>query len=301
MRAIVTGGAGFIGSHLVDALIDRGAEVHVIDNLSTGRLDHVHPCATLHVCDVVSQQVRDVILAVRPDVLFHEAAQVDVNRSTREPLYDATVNILGMVNVLSACVQAGVKKVVYASSSAVYGENGSARLREEDATHPISCYGISKLTPELYLRVFHQLHKLPYTILRYANVYGPRQNAHGEGGVIAIFLDRLKAGKPLFVHGDGEQTRDFVYVLDVVRANLLAAERGEATVYQVGTGTPTSINRLLAQFETLHGAKPIVQHAPERPGDIRHSCFNNQKIVAQLGWTPQYDIVRGLAETYVSF
>lgn len=298
MKAVVTGGAGFIGSHLVDALIAQGASVHVIDNLCTGRADHVHPRAVLHELDIRSEEAKNCILALQPDVVFHQAAQVDVAKSIRNPVEDAAVNIGGTVNVLEASVQAGVKKLVYASSSAVYGEAAAELLTEKESTSPISFYGISKLTPELYIRVFHHLYGLPYTILRYANVYGPRQTAKGEGGVIAIFLDRIRSGHPLLVHGDGEQTRDFVFVQDVVHANLAAAQQGDGMTLQVGTSLRTSVNELVALLQAIHGQPLNVQHQAERPGDIKHSWLSHEQATRHLQWLPQYDLRTGLRETY---
>ncbi|MFD1178280.1 NAD-dependent epimerase/dehydratase family protein [Paenibacillus puldeungensis] len=298
MKAIVTGGAGFIGSHLVEALIAEGAEVHVIDNLSTGNINYLPKGASLHPLDIQSEKAADTIRQLSPDIVFHHAAQVDVQRSVMDPGYDAAINIAGTANILQACVHSGVKKIVYASSCAVYGEPKTALIHEQDPVQPISFYGISKYTPEAYLRVFHQLYGLNYTILRYANVYGPRQTPKGEGGVVSIFLDRIRKGTPLVVYGDGEQTRDFVYVKDVVRANLAAAHQGDSQIIQVGTALPTSVNELLSSLQRIHGEQLHAVHRPERPGDIRHSCLSNILAYKVLGWKPRYDINRGLQETY---
>lgn len=298
MKAIVTGGAGFIGSHLAEALIAEGAEVHVIDNLSTGNMDYLPKDASLHPLDIQSEEAADTIRQLSPDFVFHHAAQVDVQRSVMDPGYDASINIAGTANILQACVQSGVKKVVYASSCAVYGELETALVHEQDPVQPISFYGISKYTPEAYLRVFNQLYGLNYTILRYANVYGPRQTPKGEGGVVSIFMDRIRKGAPLVVYGDGEQTRDFVYVKDVVRANLAAAQQGDRQIIQVGTAQPTSVNELLVNLQRIHGEPLIAVHQSERPGDIRHSCLSNIRAYELLGWKPRFDINRGLQETY---
>ena len=226
MKAIVTGGAGFIGSHLVDELIQNGAKVHVLDNLISGYSDYVHPLAVLHTDDICSNEAQQIILREKPDVVFHLAAQADVGRSVAEPGYDADVNINGTINILEACRTASVRKVIFSSTSAVYGNLQKDLISEADFVVPISYYGLSKLTAESYIRLFYALHRLPYTILRYANVYGPRQTAKGEGGVVAVFLDNIKKGKPLMIHGDGEQTRDFIYVKDVVQANIAAVIKG---------------------------------------------------------------------------
>jgi UDP-glucose 4-epimerase len=300
MEAVVTGGAGFIGSHLVDELISLGYEVHVIDNFATGHREHVHPDAILHVLDIRAPEIGDLILSVKPDVIFHQAAQVDVLRSIRDPLYDASVNILGTINLLDASRRASVQKFIYASSSAVYGNSNQELIREDSPTCPISAYGISKLAPESFIRLYDHLYGLPYTILRYANVYGPRQSVKGEGGVVAAFLDRIKKGLPLEIHGDGEQTRDFVYVRDVVKANVAAVHRGHNEVIQVGTGVSTSVKELVATLETIHGSKVVTVHKRERPGDIRHSCLDNSKARTLLQWTPRYDLKTGLGETYSS-
>ncbi|WP_019532873.1 NAD-dependent epimerase/dehydratase family protein [Paenibacillus ginsengihumi] len=298
MRAIVTGGAGFIGSHLAEALVAEGADVHIVDNLRTGFTEHVPPGATLHQLDIRSAEAVQLFRSVKPDVVFHQAAQVDVQRSVADPGYDASVNIAGTANILQACLQASVKKLIYASSCAVYGELETGLIKEGDPTEPISFYGISKLTPEAYLRVFGLLYGLDYTVLRYANVYGPRQTPKGEGGVVAIFIDRLKQGLPLVVYGDGEQTRDFVYVGDVVRANLAAASRGSGRTVQVATASATTVNELVQWLANIHGAPIQPEYRPERPGDIRHSCLDNRLAKEILGWTPRYDVYRGLKETY---
>jgi UDP-glucose 4-epimerase len=298
MKAIVTGGAGFIGSHLVDTLISLGHDVYVVDNLTTGQRRFVNPAATLHVLDVRSPDLKDWIMREKPDVVFHQAAQVDVLQSIRDPMHDTSVNVLGTVNLLQACCEASVGKFIYASSCAVYGDLQEELTKEDSVTSPISYYGISKLTPESYIRVFHQLYGLPYTILRYANVYGPRQTAKGEGGVVAIFLNRLKDTLPLLIHGDGEQTRDFVYVKDVVKANIAAIHRGDNETVQVGTATRTSVNTLVATMEGIHGSAIPTGYGPKRPGDIQHSCLDNSKARAVLGWVPAYDVKQGIRETY---
>ncbi len=298
MVVVVTGGAGFIGSHLVDALVEAGHGVHVIDNLSTGARENLHPRALLHTLDIRSAQVRDMLQDVKPEVVFHQAAQVDVSRSLQDPAQDASVNITGTVNLLHACATSGVRKFIYASSCAVYGDAGNALIGENDPVAPISFYGVSKLTPEAYLRVFAALHGLRFTILRYANVYGPRQTARGEGGVVALFLDRLKRGQPIAIHGDGEQTRDFVYVGDVVRANLAALYRGDEEMVNVSTARGTSVNQLAARLRNLHGSPIAVVNTPPRPGDIRHSRLDNTRARTVLGFAPHYGMEGGLAATY---
>lgn len=298
MKAVVTGGAGFIGSHLVEELLLQGAKVHVLDNLKTGRLQNVHPLAVMHIEDIRSQGAKQIIKREKPDVVFHLAAQADVGQSIREPKYDADMNINGTINILEACREASVKKIIFASTSGVYGNLQKDLISEKDLTMPISYYGLSKLTAESYIRLFHQLYGLSYTILRFGNVYGPRQSAKGEGGVIAIFLDRIKKGMPLMIHGDGEQTRDFVYVKDVVRANIAAVEKGDQETIQVSTGRSVSVNHLVKMLTQIYGSPIETIYTHARTGDIKHSCLDNKKARQLLQWNPQVDIFNGLTETY---
>ncbi|MEK4221405.1 NAD-dependent epimerase/dehydratase family protein [Bacillus sp. FSL W8-0116] len=298
MKAVVTGGAGFIGSHLVEELLLQGAKVHVLDNLVSGQLKNVHPLAVMHIEDIRSQGAKQIIMREKPDVVFHLAAQADVGQSIREPKYDADMNINGTINILEACREASVKKVIFASTSGVYGNLQKDLISEKDLTMPISYHGLSKLTAESYIRLFHQLYGLSYTILRYGNVYGPRQSAKGEGGVIAIFLDRIKKGMPLMIHGDGEQTRDFVYVKDIVRANIAAVEKGDQETIQVSTGKSISINHLVKMLTQIYGSPIETIYTHARTGDIKHSCLDNKKARQLLQWNPQVDIFNGLTETY---
>ncbi|MEK4064913.1 NAD-dependent epimerase/dehydratase family protein [Peribacillus sp. FSL R5-0717] len=298
MKAIVTGGAGFIGSHLVEELISNGAKVHVLDSMVSGQRDYVHPHAFIHTEDICSTEAKKIIVREKPDVVFHLAAQADVGRSIHDPQYDANVNINGTVNILEACHEASVRKVIFSSTSGVYGNLQKAFISEEDLTCPISYYGLSKLTAESYIRLFHQLYGLPYTILRYGNVYGPRQTAKGEGGVVAVFLDRIKKGMPLSIHGDGEQTRDFIYVKDIVNANIAAVNQGHQETIQVSTAQKTSVNHLLKMLTQIHGSKVNTVHTSGRTGDIKHSCLDNKKARQILKWHPKIDIFHGLSETY---
>ncbi|WP_270584027.1 NAD-dependent epimerase/dehydratase family protein [Bacillus smithii] len=298
MKAVVTGGASFIGSHLVEELLLQGAKVHVLDNLVSGQLKNVHPLAVMHIEDIRSQGAKQIIKREKPDVVFHLAAQADVGQSIREPKYDADMNINGTINILEACREASVKKVIFASTSGVYGNLQKDLISEKDLTMPISYHGLSKLTAESYIRLFHQLYGLSYTILRYGNVYGPRQSAKGEGGVIAIFLDRIKKGMPLMIHGDGEQTRDFVYVKDIVRANIAAVEKGDQETIQVSTGKSISINHLVKMLTQIYGSPIETIYTHARTGDIKHSCLDNKKARQLLQWNPQVDIFNGLTETY---
>lgn len=298
MKAVVTGGAGFIGSHLVEELIKKGIEVHVLDNMTAGNLSNVHPLAVIHTEDICSIEAKRIILKEKPDVVFHLAAQADVARSINDPKYDADVNINGTINMLEACREITLKKFIFASTSGVYGDLQKDLISEEDLTVPVSYYGLSKLTAESYIRLFNHLYGIPYTILRYGNVYGPRQTAKGEGGVVAVFLERLKKGMPLNIHGNGEQTRDFIYVKDIVQANIASIEGGNQHTVQISTTKSTSINQLLEILKQIHSSKIEALHTSTRIGDIKHSCLDNKKARQILSWQPQFNILDGITETY---
>lgn len=298
MKVIVTGGAGFIGSHLVDSLILRGVEVHILDNLVAGQIGNVNTKAELHEVDICSEEAKGIVISVKPDAVFHLAAQADVGKSVRNPKYDADVNIKGTINMLEACRDAKVKKFIFASTAAVYGNLKKDSLSENEKTIPSSYYGLSKLTAESYIRLFFELYRVPYTILRYANVYGPRQLSKGEGGVIAVFLNRLKTADTLSVHGDGEQTRDFIYVSDIVAANIAALDRGAQQTIQISTSKKTSINDILNLLAMIHGENIQTVFTASREGDIKHSCLNNEKAHDLLNWQPTVDISKGLTITY---
>jgi UDP-glucose 4-epimerase len=298
MKAVVTGGAGFIGSHLVDVLVAAGFEVHVIDNLQSGSLSYIHPLAVFHREDIRSKECKEIIVKEKPDFLFHLAAQADVQRSMNDPGYDADVNIQGTINLFEACQAASVKKMIFSSTSGVYGNLQRDMISEEDPAIPISYYGLSKWTAEAYIRIYASLHGLPYTILRYGNVYGPRQLPKGEGGVVAVFLERIKNGLPLHIHGDGEQTRDFIFVKDVVQANIAAINSGHCQTIHISTGRSISINHLIQMLKQIHGSDMETCYLPAREGDIIHSCLDCRKANRVLQWQPQMDMINGLIETY---
>lgn len=299
--AVVTGGAGFIGSHLVNRLIRQSFKVIVIDDLSTGYKQKVPQQAELHIADIRSEMTRETIRKTRPDLLIHLAAQADVRQSVDRPIFDADVNVAGTLNLLEACRETKVKKFIFASTSGVYGDLAKEVLTELDPVKPISFYGLSKWTAEQYIRLYDKFYDIPYTILRFANVYGPGQTIKGEGGVVAIFMDRLKKGLPLPIFGDGEQTRDFIYVQDVVEAIVAAAERGTQDTIHVSTGKRTSLNQLIAYLHGLHPEEVEVLYQAAKPGDIRHSCLSNLKARNDLQWKPEYTIEEGLAETYANW
>lgn len=298
---VVTGGAGFIGSHLVRRLASLGLRVHVIDNLSTGRAEKVPPEAVLHTLDIRSPDAYKTIVTIQPDAVVHLAAQADVQQSIRDPFLDMDINIGGTLNILNACREAKVRKVIFASTSGVYGNLQKDMMTERDPTLPISFYGLSKLAGEQYIRLYTSLFGLSHAILRFANVYGPGQTAKGEGGVVAIFMDRIRRERQLVVNGDGNQTRDFIYVKDVVEALIAACSYQESLTLHVSTGKAATVNDLVSSLRKFHSREIKVQHGPDKPGDIRHSCLSNHEIQRKLLWKPVYSLEQGLQETYRSF
>ncbi|WP_274649475.1 NAD-dependent epimerase/dehydratase family protein [Paenibacillus humicola] len=297
MKVAVTGGAGFIGSHIVELLTAEGHEPVVIDNFSTGRRANVPSGVRLHEIDVSSSGLEDVFRRERFDSVIHQAAQVKVPESIRNPYADARSNILGSVNVLACCRTFAVKKLVYASSCAVYGDPGDVSIEESVSVHPLSFYGLSKNVPEHYMKLFGELCGLSYTILRYANVYGPRQSSGGEGGVVSIFAERLIGGEAPAIYGTGNQVRDFVYVKDVAKANVLALADTGSHVLNIGRNERTSINELFALMASLNGTPVVPRYLPPREGDIEFSRLDNTAARRVLGWKPAYDLEDGLKET----
>ncbi len=298
MKIVVTGGAGFIGSHLVDAFIAVGHEVFVIDDLSSGNKGNLHPKAKLYSMDLLDAKIPALIAEIRPDALNHHAAQMDVRRSVADPMFDARVNILGFIHLLEAGKQAGLKKVIFASSGgAIYGEQEKFPAPEDHPKRPASPYGVSKLTGENYLAYYRATYKIPYVALRYANVYGPRQNFKGEAGVIAIFIDQLLSGKTPVINGDGKQTRDFVYVGDVVAANLMALESSYVGGINIGTGVETDLVTLYDKICRQMGSKVAPLHGPAKDGEQRRSsldCSHARKI---FNWSPKTSLDEGLGNT----
>ena len=302
MKIVVTGGAGFIGSHVVEAYVEAGHEVVVLDNLSTGKAGQVHPAARLVQMDINDPAVVDLLGRERPDVLNHHAANPSVSLSVREPGFDATQNIVGTINLLEAARRAGVGKFLYISSGgAIYGNPEYLPVDEEHPPRPVSPYAISKHTGERYVRLYGAEHGLRWTSLRYANVYGPRQDPFSEAGVISIFCQSLLDGMPPEIHWDGEQTRDFVYVGDCARANLAALEAGDGEAYNVGTGVGTSINALFYTLLAVTGRALEPRHGPRRPGDARDSYLDCHKIERALGWRAEVALAEGLGRTWEHF
>lgn len=302
MKVLVTGGAGFIASHISDALLAAGHEVVVIDDLSGGKRTNVPAAAKFYHADIRAPEVREIMRNERPDVLCHHAAQMDVRRSVADPAFDADVNVLGMINLLEGAREVGVKKVLFASSGgAVYGEQDDFPAAESHATRPLSPYGITKATGELYLFYYHAVHGLPYVALRYANVFGPRQDPHGEAGVVAIFTERLLDDKPPTINGDGKQSRDYVFVGDVVRANLKALESDLVGPVNIGTGIETDVNMLYTHLRVLTASPHQATHGPAKAGEQRRSVVSNHRAAEVLGWTPEVTLEEGLRRTVEFF
>jgi UDP-glucose 4-epimerase len=300
MKALVTGGAGFIGSHVVDRLLAAGHAVDIVDNLSTGRRELAHPAARLHIVDIRSPRLRAVFAESRPDLVVHLAAQMDVRRSVADPLFDASVNVLGTLNVLECSRRAGVTRLVFASSGgAIYGDCETIPTPESQPARPASPYGVAKLAAERYIAAWAVLAGVIGVALRYANVYGPRQNPQGEAGVVAIFADRVAAGVPCVINGDGEQTRDYVYVGDVADATVLALELPQTVeAINIGTGLESSVNGLFRQLSSAAGASALARHAPSQPGEQRRSALDAGLAKRLLGWVPATPLDRGLARTF---
>jgi UDP-glucose 4-epimerase len=303
VRILVTGGAGFIGSHVADALIEAGHDVSVVDNLSTGNRAWVHPKARLHTVDIRSGRLAAVFERERPEVMVHLAAQPAVSRSVLDPAFDASVNVLGGIQLLECCRRFGVGRVIYSSSGgAGYGDTDVIPTPEEHPTRPASPYGVSKVAFELYLEAWGPIHGISSVSLRYANVYGPRQNPLGEAGVIAIFCHRLLSAQAAVINGDGAQTRDFVFVGDVAAANLLALEHPDVTgPVNIGTGTESSVNALYARLARVAGTTAPAARAPARPGEQRRSCLDPTRAARLLDWTPKVGLDDGLGRTFEFF
>jgi len=297
-KSLITGGAGFIGSNLCQRLLESGDEVVVVDNLSTGSAENLDGKAVFYEIDIRSTDLFDVFKKEKPDYVFHLAAQIDVRKSVENPILDADVNLLGTLNVLDCAHRSGVKKVIFASTGgAIYGDADTYPTPEGYYEQPLSPYGIDKLAAEKSLYFYKKVKGLDYTILRMSNVYGPRQNAKGEAGVMAIFIDSLLGGKTVFVNGDGGQTRDYVYVQDVARAFELAKRDSRYDKYNVGTGTETSVNEIYDMIVDEMGLGIPRQHKEARPGEQRRSCLDSSRIKSELGWNCEFDIRKGIKET----
>ena len=304
-RVLVTGGAGFIASHVAEAFLARGDDVWVLDDLSSGKRSNVPKGARFVEMDVRDRGVRDLFREVRFDLVDHHAAQIDVRVSVADPAKDASINVMGLLNLAEAALEVGTRRVVFVSSGGVvYGEPDVRPTPEAAAKLPLSPYGVTKLAGEYYLHYYHRVRGLEYVALRYANVYGPRQDPHGEAGVVAIFCNRLLSGEPLTIFGDGEQTRDYVFVRDVVSANLLVSdlrvgggEGLDSFAFNVATGVGTSVKGLADALEGVTGRRTGREFRPARPGELQHSTLDTARIRAR-GWRPAHTLEEGLRETY---
>lgn len=294
----ITGGAGFIGSHVADAFLSRGDRVLVIDSLAGGRRENVPAGAELHVLDIRSPEAAALVRGAGVDVLLHYAAQMDVRRSVEDPLFDAGVNVLGSLNLAEAARQGGVRQIVFASTGgAIYGEQDVFPAAEDHPARPLSPYGVSKLAFERYLYFYQQSYGLDVACMRYSNVYGERQNPHGEAGVVAIFLKALLAGEAPTINGDGLQTRDYVHVSDVVRASLAAVGKPGFNVYNVGTGVETSVVELYAELARALHSPLEARYGPGKPGEQRRSVIDSSRLRRDLGVPPPLSLAEGLART----
>jgi UDP-glucose 4-epimerase len=300
VRILVTGGAGFIGSHVADAYIAAGHEVAVLDNFSTGREENVNRAAAVHRVDLRNQpEVEKAVASFRPELVNHHAAQSEVPKSVADPAYDAHVNIVGGLNLLKACTDHGVRKVIFSSTGgALYGEPDVVPADEDHPVRPLSPYGTSKFAFEQYLATFRRTFDLDYTVLRYANIYGARQDFHAEEGrVIAIFASRMLAGKPVTIDGTGEQSRDMLHVGDVAMANLAALEKGSGGTFHVSTGVAITISDLCRKLAVLTGYELEPNYGPPRKGDVYRIALDNERARRDLGWEPRVGLEEGLSLT----
>lgn len=304
MRIIVTGGAGFIGSHVVETFLAAGHEVLVLDSLwehGGGRRQNVAERALFVHMDVRDENLTRIFQEFKPEVVCHHAAQHSVAIGSRDPVFDAQVNVVGLLNVLENCVKGGVRKVLFASSAATYGNVEKLPINENTPQRPVSPYGISKMVAEHYLRFYRAEHGLDFTALRYGNVYGPRQDPNGEAGVIAIFIGKFLAKAGVRIDSDGEQTRDYVYVRDVANVNAIALECGSGGYYCIGTGERTSVNGIYQALQQISGFAAPITHAARRPGDARDVQFDPRLAKAELGWSAGTSLLDGMRETYEYF
>lgn len=302
MKILVTGGAGFIASHITDAFINEGHDVIIIDDLSTGFEKNINPIAKFFRMNITDPELSRLFEEEKFDVVNHHAAQIDVRRSVSDPQFDAATNIIGSINLLQESVKHGVKKFMFASTGgAVYGEQIHFPADENHPTHPVSPYGVSKLCIEKYLYYYLNEYGLNYTILRYANVYGPRQNPFGEAGVIAIFSSKLLKNEQPIINGSGKQTRDYVYVNDVVKSTLLTLTEDESEIYNVGTGTETNVNDLFSMLNSIADNKQEEKHGPAAQGEQMRSVITSEKLFNKFNWRPDTPLLNGLKETLTFF
>jgi UDP-glucose 4-epimerase len=304
MKVLVTGGAGFIGSHTVDALVATGAhQVAILDDLSAGKREQMNSAASFHHVDLrEAAAVRGVIERERPEIIVHLAAQMDVRRSVADPAFDAQVNLVGLLNLLEAAREHGLKRVIFSSTGgAIYGEQDVFPCDEDHPRRPVSPYGVAKFATEAYLFFYKAQYGIDYVALRYGNVYGPRQDPHGEAGVVAIFCGRMLEGKPCTIFADGGQTRDYVYVGDVVRANLAAINSPVGGAFNIGTGVETDVKQLYSALAAAAGVSAAPEFGPARAGEQRRSVISPARAARELNWTPQVALGDGLGRTFAFF
>jgi len=302
MKILVTGGAGFIGSNVVDAYIDRGYGVVVVDDLSCGKKENLNKKAKFYRLDICDRALEGIFEKERIDIVNHHAAQVDVRRSIADPTFDARVNIEGSLNILENCRKYKIKKIIFASSGGViYGECGSLPPNEDSPISPLSPYGVSKYAMECYLSTYEKIYGLKYTALRYGNVYGPRQDPYGEAGVVAIFSGRMLNNEETNIFGDGEQVRDYVYVGDVVKVNILCLENGDNEIFNIGTGKSASVNRLFSEMKELSHYSGEAVYKPPRSGELIRSSLDIGKAEQKLGWKAEVNLRQGLKKTIEFF
>lgn len=298
MKILVTGGAGFIGSHIVDAYVKEGHEVVIVDNFSTGRRENVNPKARVYEIDVTDPRVAEIFTKERPEVMSHHAAQIDVRTSVEDPNFDLRVNVGGLINLIEAGRRNGLKKVVFASSGGtVYGEQETFPADENHPTRPICPYGLNKLSSEQYFYFYEQAYGIKWVALRYGNVYGPRQNPHGEAGVVAIFANKMLTGEQPIINGEGTQTRDYVFVGDVVEANRVALKDNAYGSYNVGTGVETDVNAIFRALREFTGSKCEEKHGPAKAGEQQRSCISTDKMGRELRWRPEIGFADGIRLT----
>jgi len=303
---LITGGAGFIGSHLVDRFIKEGHKVVVIDNLSTGRKENLNKKAKFYKIDICNPEIAQIFKKEKPEIVFHYAAQSHIRESLENPIKDTRINIFGSLNLIQNFIQSPTsnprgKKIIFASSVTVYGETNIIPTPETCLTDPLSPYAIAKLTIEKYLNYYYKIFGLPFISLRLANVYGPRQNSQRETGVVAIFSDKMLSGKQPIINGSGLQTRDFVFVDDIVEANILAMKKNKVGIFNIGTAKETDINTIFEKLKDLTGSNCKKIHGLGKIGEQKRSCLDFSKAKKELGWSPKYDIERGSKETHKWF
>lgn len=298
MKILITGGAGFIGSNVADGFIQEGHQLTIVDNLSTGKESNINEKANFFKADIRSVVMDKIFEKIKPNVLCHHAAQIDVRKSTADPIFDADVNIIGSLNLFNTCVKHKVRKVIFASTGgAIYGEQDYFPADENHPANPLSPYGVAKFTIEKYLYFYRQTYGIDFISLRYSNVYGPRQNPLGEAGVVAIFTEKLLTNKEAIINGDGTQTRDFVFVEDVVNSNLLALNYPQSGIFNIGTGVETNINRIFRILKEKTGSKQKGLHGPAMPGEQQRSVLDFSKAEKLLGWKPKHNLEEGITKT----